>query len=50
MPNVSKEDLTQAEQLLAKHFQAQSSAVIAMQKALADLKADMVNQQNQKGR
>lgn len=50
MPHVSQDDLTQAEKLLAKHFQAQSSSVIAMQKALADVKADMINQQNQKGR
>ena len=50
MPNVCKEDLTQAEQLLTKHYQAQAPAVVAMQKALADLKADMTNQQSQKGK
>lgn len=50
MPNVCKEDLTQAEQLLTKHYQAQAPAVVAMQKALADLKADMANQQSQKGK
>jgi len=49
MPNVSKDDITQAELLLAKHYQAQSPAVLAMQKALADLKIDIVNQQPQKG-
>jgi len=50
MPNVCKEDLVQAEQLLSKHYQAQAPAVVAMQKALADLKADMTNQQSQKGK
>ena len=50
MPNVCKEDLVQAEQLLSKHYQAQAPAVVAMQKALADLKADMANQQSQKGK
>ena len=51
MPGVCKEDLSQAEKLLAKHYQAQSPAVIAMQKSLAELKADVAAQQNnQKGR
>ena len=50
MPNVCKEDLVQAEQLLSKHYQAQAPTVVAMQKALADLKADMTNQQSQKGK
>lgn len=50
MPNVCKEDLVQAEQLLSKHYQTQAPAVVAMQKALADLKADMTNQQSQKGK
>ncbi len=49
MPQVSKEDLVQAEQLLSKHYQAQSPAVVAMQKVLTDLKADMSIQPSQKG-
>ena len=49
MPNVAKEDLTQAEQLLSKHYQAQSPAVVSMQKALAELKTDMTVQSSQKG-
>lgn len=49
MPNAAKEDLAQAEQLLSKHYQAQSPAVVSMQKALVDLKADMAVQPGQKG-
>ena len=49
MPNAAKEDLAQAEQLLSKHYQAQSPAVVSMQKALVDLKADMAVQLGQKG-
>lgn len=41
MPNVCKEDLVAADQLLAKHFQAQSIAVIATQKAIADLQKEI---------
>lgn len=41
MPQVAKEDLTQAQQLLTKHFQAQSTAVINVQKMLVDIQADI---------
>ncbi len=41
MPQVAKEDVTQAQQLLAKHFQAQSTAVINVQKMLVDIQADI---------
>ena len=41
MPQVAKEDVTQAQQLLTKHFQAQSTAVINVQKMLVDIQADI---------
>ena len=41
MPQVCKDDLLAVDQLLAKHFQAQSTAVITMQKALADLQKEI---------
>lgn len=41
MPAVAKEDLTQAQQLLTKHFQAQSTAVVNVQKMLVDIQADI---------
>ena len=42
MPHVCKDDLAQAQTLLAKHFQAQSSSVVAIQKSLTDLQAEIV--------
>lgn len=41
MPHVCKDDLQQAQNLLAKHFQAQSSSVVAVQKNLTDLHAEV---------
>jgi uncharacterized protein HemX len=41
MPHVCKDDLHQAQALLAKHFQAQSSPVVAVQKNLTDLHAEV---------
>ncbi|MFM8154250.1 MAG: uroporphyrinogen-III C-methyltransferase, partial [Polynucleobacter victoriensis] len=41
MPQLAKEDLTQAQQLLTKHFQAQSTAVVNVQKMLVDIQADI---------
>ena len=48
MPHVCKDDLTQAQALLAKHFQAQSSSVVAIQKNLTDLQAEIVKAGNVK--
>jgi uroporphyrinogen III methyltransferase/synthase len=41
MPHVCKDDLQQAQTLLAKHFQAQSSSVVAVQKNLTDIHAEV---------
>ena len=41
MPHVCKDDLQQAQTLLAKHFQAQSSSVLTVQKNLTDLHAEV---------
>mgnify|MGYP000550666076 FL=1 len=41
MPHVCKDDLQQAQTLLAKHFQAQSASVLTVQKNLTDLHAEV---------
>ena len=41
MPSAAKEDMQQVEKLLAKHYQAQSPAVIALQKTSHELAVDM---------
>jgi uncharacterized protein HemX len=48
MPQMTQEDLNQAEKLLAKHFQAQSKGVVEMQKNLSELRAEIAKSQTMK--
>lgn len=41
LPQASKDDLLQAEKLIAKHFQAQASSVVQIQKNISELRAEM---------
>jgi uncharacterized protein HemX len=41
LPQASKDDLIQAEKLIAKHFQAQASSVVQIQKNISELRAEM---------
>jgi uroporphyrin-3 C-methyltransferase len=41
LPQTCRDDLNQAQTLLAKHFQPQASSVISFEKALIDLKAEV---------
>jgi hypothetical protein len=41
LPQACRDDLNQAQTLLAKHFQPQASSVISFEKALIDLKAEV---------
>jgi len=41
LPQTCKDDLNQAQVLLAKHFQAQASSVVKFEKALIELKAEV---------
>ena len=40
MPQATKDDLIQAERLIAKHFQAQASSVVQVQKNISELRAE----------
>jgi uroporphyrin-3 C-methyltransferase len=41
LPQVTKDDLTQAEKLIAKHFQAQASSVVQIQKNISELRTEI---------
>jgi hypothetical protein len=41
LPQASKDDLIQAEKLIAKHFQAQASSVVQIQKNISELRAEI---------
>jgi uncharacterized protein HemX len=41
LPQASRDDLVQAEQLIAKHFQAQASSVVQIQKNISELRAEV---------
>lgn len=41
LPQATRDDLIQAEQLIAKHFQAQASSVVQIQKNISDLRAEV---------
>ncbi len=41
LPQASRDDLIQAEKLIAKHFQAQASSVVQIQKNISELRAEM---------
>jgi len=41
LPQVTKDDLTQAEKLIAKHFQAQASSVVQIQKNINELRTEI---------
>ena len=41
LPQASKDDLIQAEKLIAKHFQAQASSVVQMQKNISELRTEV---------
>jgi hypothetical protein len=41
LPQASRDDLIQAEQLIAKHFQAQASSVVQVQKNISELRAEV---------
>ena len=41
LPQASRDDLIQAEQLIAKHFQAQASSVVQVQKNISELRAEI---------
>ena len=41
LPQATRDDLVQAEQLIAKHFQAQASSVVQIQKNISDLRAEV---------
>lgn len=41
LPQASRDDLMQAEQLIAKHFQAQASSVVQIQKNISELRAEV---------
>ena len=48
MPQLTQEDLSQAEKLLVKHFQAEAKSVVEMQKNLSDLRAEITKLQPMK--
>jgi hypothetical protein len=41
LPQASRDDLIQAEQLIAKHFQAQASSVVQVQKNISELRTEV---------
>jgi hypothetical protein len=41
LPQASRDDLVQAEQLIAKHFQAQASSVVQIQKNISELRSEV---------
>ena len=41
IPKATRDDLIQAEQLIAKHFQAQASSVVQIQKNISELRAEV---------
>jgi hypothetical protein len=41
LPQASRDDLNQAEQLIAKHFQAQASSVVQVQKNISELRTEV---------
>lgn len=41
LPQASRDDLVQAEQLIAKHFQAQASSVVQIQKNISELRTEV---------
>ena len=41
LPHATRDDLMQAEQLIAKHFQAQASSVVQIQKNISELRAEV---------
>jgi uncharacterized protein HemX len=40
LPQATKDDLIQADKLIAKHFQAQASSVVQIQKNISELRAE----------
>jgi uncharacterized protein HemX len=41
LPQASRDDLIQVEQLIAKHFQAQASSVVQIQKNISELRTEV---------
>ena len=41
LPQATRDDLVQAEQLIAKHFQAQANSVVQIQKNISELRAEV---------
>jgi hypothetical protein len=41
LPQASRDDLVQAEQLITKHFQAQANSVVQIQKNISELRAEV---------
>ena len=41
LPQATRDDLVQAEKLIAKHFQAQASSVVQIQKNISELRAEV---------